>query len=128
MTPRKPKAGALPLPPAHLLPETAAWWTSILRTFDLESGALRLLQLAAESWDRCQRARAVLDAEGTTYTDRFGAPRARPEVAVERDSRIAFARLLRELALDSVPMPDAPRPPMVAGGAPYGRDGAAGED
>jgi hypothetical protein len=47
---------------------------------------------------------------GLTYEDRFGCPRARPEIAVERDSRIGFARLVRELGLD-VNNPDDARPP-----------------
>ncbi|MEJ7714176.1 MAG: hypothetical protein WKF40_00095 [Thermoleophilaceae bacterium] len=54
----------------------------------------------------------ALAQHGTTYTDRFGQPRARPEVNIERDARIAFARLLRELDLDGEPAPD-PRPPRA---------------
>lgn len=101
-------------PPEHLQPATKAWWKQIVADFELESQHLRLLQAACESWDRLQAARAVLDRDGISYLDRFGAPRARPEVAVERDSRIAFARLVRELVLDGAGTPEAPRPPAIA--------------
>jgi len=69
--------------------------------------------LAAEAWDRSQEARETAEREGAYYEDRFGQPKAHPAVAVERDSRIAFARLMRELDLDGAPAPD-PRPPRVA--------------
>jgi phage terminase small subunit len=70
--------------------------------------------MAAESWDRCTEAREILKREGLTFDDRFGQPKARPEVAIERDSRIAFARLLRELSLD-VSSPEENRPPAITG-------------
>jgi hypothetical protein len=79
--------------------------------YQLEPHHTRLLTLAAESWDRCQQAREVLDRDGLTYADRFGAPRARPEVAVERDNKVSFARLLRELDLDVEPPSEGRRPP-----------------
>lgn len=108
MKKRKPK------PPEHLQPATAAWWKAVVEDYELEPHHLRLLQLAGESWDRCQAARAVLDADGISYTDRFGAPRARPEVAVERDARVAFARLIRELDLDvEPPSQERARPPSL---------------
>jgi hypothetical protein len=44
--------------------------------------------------------------------DRFGFPRP-PEIAVERDSRLAFARLVRELDLDTEATPDGKRPPAL---------------
>ncbi len=103
----------LPRPPRHLRPATKRWWREVVAEFDLESHHLRLLQAAAESWDRLQAAREVLDKSGVSYVDRFGAPRARPEVAIERDSRVAFARLCRELRLDDVPPPDGVRPPSL---------------
>jgi phage terminase small subunit len=78
-------------------------------TYDLEPHHQRLLQAACEAWDRLQEAREVLRQEGTYVEGRYG-PRAHPAVAVERDSRVAFARLLRELDLDGEPGPD-PRPP-----------------
>ena len=97
-------------PPAHLKPETRAWWKLVCSQYELESHHLKLLQAAAESWDRLQSARAVLDADGISYKNRFGDPCARPEVAVERDAKVSFARLVRELRLDDVPPPDSARP------------------
>lgn len=101
-----------PQAPSHLRPSTQAWWTSVLSDFELEAHHIRLLTLAAESWDRCEQSREILDRDGLTYVDRFGSPKARPEVAIERDSRIAFARLIRELALD-VEAPGDSRPPII---------------
>jgi hypothetical protein len=72
---------------------------------------LRLLTLAAEAWDRGEAARRAIAKHGMIYQDRFGQPRQRPECAIERDSRIGFARLLRELDLDVAP-PDS-RPPAI---------------
>lgn len=101
MTPGKP----LPSPPRHLSKPARAWWKSVVTDYQLEPHHVHLLTHAAEAWDRCAAARAVLDVEGVSYTDRFGCPRQRPEVAVERDSRLAFARLLRQLDLQGEPNP-----------------------
>ncbi len=97
----------------YLEAKTRKWWRNVLDDYDLEEHHVKLLTLAAEAWDRCQEARRILDENGLTYTDRFGCPRARPEVAIERDSRIAFARLLRELALDLEPPEEPGRPPRL---------------
>jgi hypothetical protein len=51
-------------------------------------------------WDRALQARAMLDKDGMTYSDRFGAPRPRPEIAIERDSFTCFRQLVHELGLD----------------------------
>lgn len=102
--------------PRHLRAGTRRWWDTVVADYDLEDHHLRLLTLAAEAWDRCAEAREILEAEGLTFTDRFGQPKARPEVAIERDSRIAFARLLRELGLDHA-MPEDVRPPALHGNA-----------
>lgn len=100
--------------PKHLKPETRQWWESVVKDWDLEEHHVRLLTLAGESWDRCQQARVVLDEKGLTFSDFRGQPKARPEVAIERDSRIAFARLIREIGLD-VQDADDSRPPRVRG-------------
>lgn len=98
--------------PSHLREPTREWWQSVVADFDLEQHHVRLLTLAAEAWDRGQEAREALAEHGLTFDDRFGQPRSRPEVAIERDSRTQFARLLRELALDHVAEPESRPPPL----------------
>ena len=113
----KPKLKAVservPPAPAYLRPETREWWTYVVSNWALDEHHVRLLTLAAEAYDRAAEAREALGEHGLTYKDkRFDAPRLRPEVAVERDSRIGFARLVRDLNLDeeSPPSPLALRP------------------
>jgi len=102
--------------PAHLRPATRKWWRKTAEDFALEEHHLRLLTLAGEAWDRATEAREAIAAAGGPYIlDRFKQPRAHPAVAVERDSRLAFARLVRELCLDDFE-PPAPRPERLAGG------------
>jgi hypothetical protein len=101
--------------PAHLRPDTAAWWSSVSAAYRLGSHQLRILTLAAEAWDRGVEAREAIAQVGSVYIDRFAQPRARPEVAIERDSRVAFARLVRELCLDVDSPGESGRPPRAAG-------------
>ena len=97
--------------PKHIKADTAKWFLQVLSEYDLEPHHIRLLTLACEAWDGCEQARKVLSKEGQTYLDRFGAPRARPEVAIERDNRLAFTRLVRELDLDVETVSAPSRPP-----------------
>lgn len=106
------KKATVPTAPQHLTAATRDWWSSVVAEWRLEPHHLRLLTLAAEAWDRSREARAVLDAEGLTYVDRFNQPRSRPEIAIERDARLAYARLVRELNLDADP-PAESRPPRI---------------
>jgi len=92
-----------PRPPSHLAPPTKIWWSSVARDYQLEPHHFRLLTLAAEAWDRHCEAREALAADGLTFRDDRGNVRQHPLVAVEKDSRIAFARLVRELDLDVEP-------------------------
>lgn len=105
-------------PPGHLRAATRRWFAAVVSDYDLDPHHVRLLTLAAEAWDRGQAAREIIDRDGMTFTDRFGQPKARPEIAIERDSRIGFARLIRELGLDVEPPPEAPR---MARTRDYGR-------
>jgi phage terminase small subunit len=105
-------------PPDHLSPETRVWFEQVLADYGgIEEHHVRLLTLAGEAWDRCMQARKALeDAGSLTFEDRWGQPRPRPEVAIELNNRISFARLLRELCLDiSPPGSEKTRPPRRGG-------------
>lgn len=96
-------------PPTHLA-RSVDLWASTVEAFDLEPHQLELLRRACEASDVADEARATLAADGITFAGADGSPRAHPAVAIERDARLAVARLLRELRLDDAPAPD-PRPP-----------------
>ncbi len=100
--------------PSDLSPATRQWVERVCRAYELEEHHFKLLVAAGEAWDARQEARRALRKHGRVFVDRFGQPRSRPEVAHERDAGIAFARLLRELALD-VNLPDDSRPPHIGG-------------
>jgi len=93
----------LPRPPAHLSPSAAQWWRSTVEHYEFHEHHLRLLQLACEAWDRSQAAREQLAREGMTVLGREGGIRPHPCIAIERDSRLAVARLVHELNFDAEP-------------------------
>jgi P27 family predicted phage terminase small subunit len=104
----------LPAPPNHLTAETAHWWRQVVSEYELQPHHLKILEAAADSWDRMAQARATVLADGLTVEGGTG-PKQHPCVAIERDARAAFARLIRELDLDEpVPPPAAyMRPPAL---------------
>jgi len=91
-----------------------AWWRSVLEEFALDEHHLHLLEAACTAWDRMVQARDAISANGLTFTDERGMVRARPEVAIERDARTSFVRIVRELDLDTAPPPEPrTRPPAL---------------
>lgn len=101
----------LPAPPAHLTPETQAWWRQVVSEFELETHHLRLLECACDAWDRMLQAREEIRKYGITAMGHHGA-KLQPAVVVERDSRTAFVRIVREMDLDEPqPSPGRYMPP-----------------
>jgi P27 family predicted phage terminase small subunit len=101
----------LPAPPSHLSSEAAAWWRQTVANYDLEPHHLKLLECACDAWDRMIMAREELRKYGITAMGEHG-PKMQPAVIVERDARVAFARLVRELDLDEpTPPPGRYVPP-----------------
>ncbi len=107
MTP-KPKK---PMPPLGAAGKR--YWIAVTAAFALETHELEHLRLAAESLDRAAEARAAVAADGLTFQTRSGELRPNPAVAMERDARSSFARLvalLRLPDLDGRPQRGAGRP------------------
>src|SRR6187200_575069 len=98
--PTPPTADRSPTPPKHLTAEAKRWWTTVNESYDLAPHELLLLRAACESWDRMQEARQTVAREGSTFRDHNGNPRPHPAVNIERDSKIGFSRVLRELNLE----------------------------
>ena len=97
--------------PTHLSGASAKLYRRLAEEYrlDYEPHALEVLRLACEALDRCTQARQAIERDGPFVTNRFGEKRPHPAIGVERDSRIAALRALRELSLDGE-LPDELRP------------------
>lgn len=112
--PRKPNARAkhtdamkpLPTPgiggdgpaPVVLTGERAKLWNDVRARFALEAASENILRNACEAMERAAQAAEIVSRDGATFVDRFGAVRAHPAVAIERDFRGLAARQLEKLA------------------------------
>jgi phage terminase small subunit len=102
-----PPAELGPPPPSHLSEAMQAWWREIVSEFDLGPHHVKQLELCCDAYDRLAAARALLLKEGIAKGTRWA-------VGIERDSRIAFCRILREMDLDAPDPPTQPYHPPPA--------------
>jgi P27 family predicted phage terminase small subunit len=100
-------------PPKHLSKESAEFFRKTLVDYELEEHDVLLLVKAMEAFDLAEKCTKILDKDGLTYIDRFGAPRARPEAKILNDSRNAMKNILREIGL-SLADDNKSRPPLIA--------------
>ena len=97
--------------PSHLESEGKKFWRQVLKDFDLrDAHHLKILESACQCLDRIEQAKDDLKKDGLYFIDRFGQPKERPSNKTERDNKVLFARLLRELSLD-LNIPEENRPP-----------------
>ena len=96
--------------PSHLQKSGKQLWLDISSEYLFEAHQLEILRLLCECLDRLETCRKQLKADGLFIVNRFG--ELRPHVALkeEREHRVLFTRLARELALD-LDIPDSPRKP-----------------
>jgi hypothetical protein len=97
--------------PAHLSPESAAWWKWIWSEYDLDEGQAPVLQAALEARDRAAEARAAM-ADGCIVTDRFGQAKPHPALLVERDALSLMVRAWKTLGLGAPEPRPIGRPPI----------------
>lgn len=97
--------------PRHLSKESKKIWRILVAEYDIRDiGGLKILRVSLEAFDRCQKARDVIDADGMTVIDKFGQTKPHPLLPIERDSRAAFLQGLKHLNLDIEPLGRPGRP------------------
>ena len=112
---RRPAAApSSPTPPEHLSAEAKAWFVAVVELYEFEPHTLKVLEAACDALDRMNQARSVVLEVGPFVDDRYGTPKVHPAATLERDSRLAFARLVRELGIDQADAPGT-RPPRIGG-------------
>jgi hypothetical protein len=72
--------------PKSLKPATRIWYDQICREFALESQHLKILQLAAESWDMYELARDDIATKAATFKNKFGDVKPHPSVSLMQNS------------------------------------------
>ena len=97
--------------PSHLENEGKKFWRQVLKDFDLsDAHHLKILENICQCLGRIEEARTKIETEGSYFRDRFGQPKEHPAHKTERDNKVLFARLLRELCLD-LNIPEENKPP-----------------
>ena len=98
--PPPPPSGRPAKAPKGLQPASRRLWRATIAAYACEPHHLAILEAACRELDRAERAEAMIRRDGEYLKDRYGSPKAHPALAVARSSRLAVARLLRELGLD----------------------------
>ncbi|HEY1308459.1 MAG TPA: P27 family phage terminase small subunit [Vicinamibacterales bacterium] len=86
-------------PPAHLRPETAAWYQHVCETWEITPSKRRLLQACCAAWDLSETARETIAREGMTVRTADGGTKVHPLMVTMKTARQQFASLLGMLDL-----------------------------
>ena len=98
-------------PPKSLSERSQGIWNEVLVGWDLGPDECEVLRLALEVLDRYDAARKAVERDGMLVPGRYAEKQlvVHPLLAVERDLRLAYARLVRQLGLaDAVPAKVSP--------------------
>jgi phage terminase small subunit len=102
-------------PPSYLSRRAKTWYREIVGQYVFTTAAeWRLLEEAAAVLDRITQCRERIKAEGLTVPTGHGGVKPHPCLNAERDNRILFARLCRELRLGEPSQPEKTRIPRIS--------------
>jgi len=87
--------------PSHLGAEQRRMWLAYMEGWAIDHAGRQLLVLALEAHQRMRQAQRALKRAGLVVKGRLN-----PVVIVERDSRLAMLKALRQLGLDLEPLHD----------------------
>ena len=83
----------------------------VLKEYDIiQTHDLKRLDMAAQILDRLELCDADIRANGAFFSTKTGQKRENPALKSEREMKIAFCRIIRELCLEE-PEPENQRPP-----------------
>ena len=91
--------------PKHLSAASAAWFREVSGSYEMGGDHLRVLQLACESWDMAQEARAILAVEGIVITAATGATKSHPAIPILNSAADRFLKCVTALGLDADDVP-----------------------
>jgi len=101
---KKDTEDAIRKAPSHLSADSKAFFDYVISEYnEFDRHHIKLLALACGAWDRAEEARKLIAKDGLTFVDRHGSIKPHAAVAIEKDSRTAFARMIREIGLDLAP-------------------------
>lgn len=85
--------------PTYLTRRGQRWIKNVMEEFDFTKSEFELVISAASAMDRAEWARRRIKRLGGIYTNRYCHPTPRPELAVEKDSRLVFLQICKALKI-----------------------------
>lgn len=99
--------------PDNLAENGRKWAQNIIKAFDFDEHELQAVWMAANCLDRIASAQGEIAVHGAVVENRYHELKTNPAVVIERDNKILFARLCRELNLFDTKIPDSRIPRKV---------------
>jgi hypothetical protein len=111
------RRGTEPEAPANLGEHGAKLWRDILAEWDIDNVSdLAILEQAAQAYDRAERMRLLIAAQGETISTGTGSSKPNGCIALELQARALCARLVGKLHLTDEPRRGPGRPPNIGPG------------